>query len=122
MTTKKAKKKWSAKVTNRLNHPDEGLFNQSASAIAKALASKKVSPKGPASGMRMLNFYINRAGQNLSASRKAELQKAKSKLSGIIANQKSKTQSTTKKTSRKPQGNPQKKTPLKPRSKKSSAK
>jgi tRNA(adenine34) deaminase len=40
--------------------------------------------------MRMLNFYINRAGKNLSASRKAELKKAKTKLSEIIAKQKTK--------------------------------
>jgi tRNA(Arg) A34 adenosine deaminase TadA len=84
------KKKWSAKVKTDSTHPDEGLFNQSASTIAKALASKKVSPKGPASGMRMLNFYINRAGKNLSAFRHAELEKAKAKLSEIIANQKGK--------------------------------
>jgi tRNA(Arg) A34 adenosine deaminase TadA len=90
MTTK-PKKKWSAKVTTDSTHPDEGLFNQSASAIAKALASKKVSPKGPASGMRMLNFYINRAGKNLSRSRHAELEKAKTLLSGIIAKQKGRT-------------------------------
>ena len=35
--------------------------------------------------MRMLNYYINRAGHNLSASRKAELNRAKSILSDIIA-------------------------------------
>jgi tRNA(adenine34) deaminase len=85
---KRTPKKWSAKVDTDSTHPDEGLFNQSASAIAKALASKKVSPKGPASGMRMLNFYINRAGKNLSSERHAELEKAKDKLSGIIAGQK----------------------------------
>ncbi len=90
MATKKTKKKWSAKVTTDSTHPDEGLFNKSASAIAKALASKKVSPKGPASGMRMLNFYINRAGKNLSESRHAELEKAKTLLSEIIARQKPK--------------------------------
>ena len=108
----------SAKVTTDSTHPDEGLFNQSASTIAKALASKKVSPKGPASGMRMLNFYINRAGKNLSASRHAELEKAKSKLSEIIANQKTKTATTEKKTSKKST----KKAPTKSRSKKSNAK
>jgi hypothetical protein len=32
----------------------------------------------------MLNFYINRAGHNLSASRKKELQRAKTMLSDII--------------------------------------
>jgi tRNA(Arg) A34 adenosine deaminase TadA len=90
MTTRKPKKKWSAGVTTDSTHPDEGLFNQSASAIAKALATKKVSPQGTASGMRMLNFYINRAGKNLSASRHAELEKAKNLLSEIIAKQKSK--------------------------------
>jgi tRNA(adenine34) deaminase len=118
MTTKKTKKKWSAKVTTDSTHPDEGLFNQSASSIAKALGSKKVSPKGPASGMRMLNFYINRAGENLSASRKTELERAKSKLSDIIADQKSKTPSTTKKISRKATKKSAKKTPSKSRSKK----
>ena len=97
MTTKKAtkkttKKKWSAKVDTDSTHPDEGLFNKSASAIAKALASKQVSPKGPASGMRMLNFYINRAGKNLSSTRHAELEKAKDKLSAIIAKQKADTE------------------------------
>jgi tRNA(adenine34) deaminase len=83
-----ATKKWSAKVDTDSTHPDQGLFNKNASAIAKALASKKVSPKGPASGMRMLNFYINRAGKNLSESRQAELEKAKTLLSEIIAKQK----------------------------------
>jgi tRNA(adenine34) deaminase len=83
-----ATKKWSAKVDTDSTHPDQGLFNKNASAIAKALASKKVSPKGPASGMRMLNFYINRAGKNLSESRQAELEKAKTLLSEIVAKQK----------------------------------
>jgi tRNA(Arg) A34 adenosine deaminase TadA len=90
MTKRKPKKKWSAEVTSDSTHPDEGLFNESASTVAKALASKKVSPKGPASGMRMLNFYVNRAGKNLSVSRHAELEKAKTRLSEIIAKQKSK--------------------------------
>ena len=83
-------RKWSAKVDTDSTHPDHGLFNKSASAIAKALASKKVSPKGPTSGIRMLNFYINRAGKNLPKSRQAELEKAKTILSSIIAEQKPK--------------------------------
>jgi tRNA(adenine34) deaminase len=86
-----ATKKWSAKVNTDSTHPGPGLFNKNPSAIAKALASKKVSPKGPASGMRMLNFYINRAGKNLSESRHAALEKAKTILSQIIANQKKQT-------------------------------
>jgi len=94
-------RKWSAKVDTDSTHPDEGLFNKSASVIARALASKKVSPKGPASGMRMLNFYINRAGKNLSKERHAELEKAKDKLSAIIANQKSPPKEAAHKTSEK---------------------
>jgi RNA polymerase-interacting CarD/CdnL/TRCF family regulator len=83
---KKAKttRQWSAKVTTDSTHPPEGLFNKSAAVIARSLASKTVSPKGPASGMRMLTFYINRAGHNLSAARKVELQKAKKLLSKRI--------------------------------------
>src|ERR1700720_2771562 len=50
----------------------------------KSLASKKVSPKGPQSGMRMLNCYINRAGRNLSLARRRELNKAKTLLSRRI--------------------------------------
>jgi hypothetical protein len=93
-TTKKSTtpktRRWSASVNTDSTHPPEGLFNQSAAVIARALASKKVSPKGPSSGMRMLNFYINRAGRNLGARRKAELEKAKELLSERIAREKQK--------------------------------
>ena len=88
------KKKWSAKVDTDSTHPHEGLFKKGPSAIAKALASKKVSPKGPASGMRMLNFYINRAGKNLPEERKASLKKAKTILSKIISDQKERSDGT----------------------------
>jgi tRNA(adenine34) deaminase len=73
------KRRWSAKVTaeSDATHPPENLFKKNAATIARTLASKKVSPKGVASGMRMLTFYVNRAGKNLSPSRKAELQRAK---------------------------------------------
>jgi tRNA(adenine34) deaminase len=36
------------------------------------------------SGLRMLTYFINRAGRGLSAERRAELQKAKALLSGRI--------------------------------------
>jgi len=78
-------RRWSASVTTDSTHPPDGLFNKSAAVVARTLASKKVSPKGPGSGMRMLTFYINRAGRNLSASRRAELEKAKEVLSERIA-------------------------------------
>jgi len=85
-----AVKKWVAKVNTESTYPEEHLFTKDAETIAKHLASKKVSPKGPVSGMRMLNYYINRGGKNLSEERHAELEKAKGILSGIIARQKAK--------------------------------
>ena len=74
-------KKWSGKVKTVSTSPPEGLFTKNAETIARTLVSRKVSPKGPASGMRMLTFFINRAGKNLSAARRATLEKAKRLLS-----------------------------------------
>jgi len=71
------RRKWSAKVDTESTYPPEGLFNKSAAVIARTLASTKVSPKGPGSGMRMLTFYVNRAGRNLDPKHLAELKKAK---------------------------------------------
>jgi hypothetical protein len=85
-----ATKKWSAGVKTVSTYPEKDLFNQNAETVAKHLASKKVSPKSPASGMRMLNFYINRAGKNLPEQRHKELEKAKGLLSEIIRKQKEK--------------------------------
>ena len=81
-------RKWSAKVKTDSTHPPAGLFNKSAATIARTLALRKVSPKGPASGMRMLNFFVNRAGKNLTASRRQELSRAKKLLSQRIKRRK----------------------------------
>jgi hypothetical protein len=81
-------RRWSAKVTTDSTHPEKGLFLKSPNTIAHALATKKVSPKGRASGMRMLTFYINRAGKNLGKDRLADLRRAKAILSEIIASHK----------------------------------
>jgi Protein of unknown function (DUF3175) len=81
---KRSKKRWVAGVTTDSTHPQPGLFKKSASVIAKSLASKRVSPKGLASGMRMLTYFINRGGRNLSPSRRAELERAKILLSKKI--------------------------------------
>jgi tRNA(adenine34) deaminase len=75
-----AGKRWVRSVKTDSTHPPRGLFNQSAAKIAKSLASKRVSPKGPGSGMRMLTYYINRGGRNLSGSRRATLERAKALL------------------------------------------
>lgn len=72
-----AKKKWSHKVKTVSTYPPEGLYTKDAKTIARVMASKKVSPKGIGSGIRMIQFYINRAGKNLSPTRRHELEKAK---------------------------------------------
>jgi tRNA(adenine34) deaminase len=85
-------KKWIASVKTDSTHPPPGLFTKSAAAVARVLASKRVSPKGPASGMRMLTYFINRAGHGLSPQRRAELEKAKSLLSERIRRERAKQQ------------------------------
>jgi tRNA(adenine34) deaminase len=80
----KEKKQWSKDVKTDSTHPAVGLFTKDPQTIAESLASKEVSPQGPASGLRMLTFYINRAGRGLSASRKRTLEKAKKLLSARV--------------------------------------
>jgi hypothetical protein len=75
-------------VTERSNALDleGGVFNRrTASAVARSLkrsAEQSRRRKGTPfqSAMSMLNFYINRAGKNLSASRKRVLSEAKDEL------------------------------------------
>src|SRR5438552_5051939 len=76
-----APKKWVRTVTTDSTLPPAGLFTKDAATIARTLASKKVSPKGPGSGMRMLTYFINRGGRGLSKTRRAELERAKKLLS-----------------------------------------
>ena len=72
-----SRKRWVARVNTESTFPPEGLFKKNAATIARTLASRKVSPKGPGSRMRMLTYFINRAGKGLAAARRKELEKAK---------------------------------------------
>jgi tRNA(adenine34) deaminase len=72
-----AKKRWVHKVKTVSTYPPKDVFTKDARTIARAMASKKVSPKGIGSGIRMIQYFINRAGKSLPASRKKELEKAK---------------------------------------------
>src|SRR5438045_1849835 len=71
------KKKWARGVKTVSTYPPEGLFTRDAETIARKMASKQVSPKGIGSGIRMVQFFINRAGNNLPARQKRELERAK---------------------------------------------
>jgi hypothetical protein len=81
---------WVRTVTTVSTAPPPGLFMKDARAIARALASKRVSPKGVTSGLRMLLFFINRAGGGLSVSRRAELLRAKRLMQAMVAKQRGK--------------------------------
>jgi tRNA(adenine34) deaminase len=57
--------------------PPEGLVTRDAQTIAETMARKDVSPKGIGSAIRMIQYFLNRAGRNLPVGRKRELEKAK---------------------------------------------
>lgn len=70
-------KNWVKKVKTVSTFPPKDLFTKDAATIARAMESKKVSPKGIGSGIRMIQYFINRGGKGLSAARKRELETAK---------------------------------------------
>jgi len=78
MAAKRAKsKRWVSDVKTVSTYPPEGIFTKDAETIARTMARKDVSPKGTGSAIRMIQYFINRAGKGLPADRKSELEKAK---------------------------------------------
>lgn len=71
------KRKWVSEVNTDATHPEAGLFAKDAETIAAGMARKSVSPKGLGSGVRMIQYFINRAGKSLPVKRRAEFEKAK---------------------------------------------
>lgn len=82
-------KRWVASVKTVSTYPPEGLFTKDPQTIARVMASKKVSPKGIGSAIRMVQFFINRAGRNLPAERRRALEQAKEILQARRARQQS---------------------------------
>lgn len=74
---KRSGKRWVRRVTTDSTHPPPKTFTGSAEKIARTMARKDVSPKGPGSGVRMIQYFINRGGKGLTARRRAELERAK---------------------------------------------
>jgi hypothetical protein len=88
MTKKSKTKKWSARVTKTSNALDleGGVFSKN-DPMEIALSLKKSAARSHRrkgtpyqSAMSMLNFYINRGGDNLTETKKNTLQKAKDEL------------------------------------------
>jgi hypothetical protein len=84
-------KKWSAKVTDTSDAMtlQKSIFTKSPHAIALSLkrsAEKSHRRKsGPfRSAMSMLNFYINRAGKNLTTAQRNKLDTAKDELRKVF--------------------------------------
>jgi hypothetical protein len=84
----KSPKRWSQEVTDHSNalELEKGVFTLTdPKAIAVSLkhsaeASERRKSDPYRSAMSMLNFYINRAGKNLSVADRARLDKAKNEL------------------------------------------
>lgn len=72
---------WSGKVKTKW-HPPEGFFKQGAGEIASGLKSASDSLR---QAMSRLNFYVNRAGDNLNGADRKRLSSAKSKLEKLYA-------------------------------------
>lgn len=72
MTKRKrlAGRRWIRRVTTDSTHPPPGTFTGSAAQIARTMARKDVSPGGVGSGIRMVQYFLNRGGRNLSATRR----------------------------------------------------
>lgn len=75
--TARSAKRWVKRVKTDSTRPPPQTFSGSAATIARTMARKDVSPKGLGSGIRMIQYFINRGGKNLSASRRRELERAK---------------------------------------------
>jgi tRNA(adenine34) deaminase len=79
--------RWVRKVKTDSTHPPEGIFTKDAATIARTMARKDVSPRGTGSAIRMIQYFINRAGKDLEPARRAELEKAKNILREKSKNQ-----------------------------------
>jgi uncharacterized protein DUF3175 len=70
-------RRWVIRAETASTFAPPGLFTRDAETIARVLATKKVSPKGLGSAIRLLQFLLNRRGKSLPARRRRELERAK---------------------------------------------
>lgn len=93
---KTAPKKWSKKVTETSNAMDleKDVFKTKnpkaiAESVKRSAEKSKRKKAGPfQSAMSMINFYENRAGENLEAAQKKVLNKAKEELRKLYGREK----------------------------------
>jgi len=92
---KRPQRKWSAKVTRESDALtlDDNVFTRQPKQIAASLKrsaerSRRRKSSPYRSAMSMLTFYVNRAGSNLSASRRKKLEAAKTELRAVFGREK----------------------------------
>lgn len=107
-----ATKRWSARVTTHSNALDleSGVFTlDDPAAIARSLKrsaeqSHRRKSDPYRSAMSMLTFYLNRAGHNLPARRKATLTRAKTELRRLFGKAEPRPRRSTQSAARKSKG------------------
>jgi len=77
MAKRRSNRRWVRQVKTDSTHPPPRTFMGSAQTIARTMSRKDVSPKGLGSAIRMIQYFINRAGKGLPATRRRELERAK---------------------------------------------
>jgi hypothetical protein len=98
MARKRAtRRRWVREVKTDSTAPPPGTLNRPAAEIAATMARKDVSPKATGSGVRMIQYFINRAGKTLSPTRRRELERAKPLLQRRAAGRKTGRRKTTRK-------------------------
>ena len=75
--SKTIRRKWSADVKTDSTFPPAGTFTKPGEEVARIMATRKVSPLGLGSAIKMVQMFINRSGRNLDAQRRKELEKTK---------------------------------------------
>ena len=74
---KQTRRRWSAELKTDSTFPPAGTFTKPGEEVARIMATRKVSPLGLGSAIKMVQMFINRSGRNLDAQRRKELEKAK---------------------------------------------
>ncbi len=69
--------RWIGRVDTVSTFPPPGTFTKSSEEIASTMARRDISPKGIGSAVRMIQYFINRSGRNLTAERRRALERAK---------------------------------------------
>jgi hypothetical protein len=75
--SKQTRRRWSAELKTDSTFPPAGTFTKPGEEVARIMATRKVSPLGLGSAIKMVQMFINRSGRNLDAQRRKELEKAK---------------------------------------------